>query len=233
MIEEVRQYLVLTRHFFNRLFQNDIVDFEDQMKERTIGVLAILAGFCGFFAYIALYKYAWIEDTGTSWREKALLTTLYMLVMGLVAVLEWDIIFPDSRDFANLSPLPLHARTLFAAKFSSLFLFVGIFALGINSISTLSFLVYLPQWQPSPLVFAGKLLLVHLLTMFLACFFVFFFNVALIGLLLSLLGYRLFTRLSAYIRSLFLLIYVSLFLLYFRLLLYGTNDIVFLDRTQG
>jgi hypothetical protein len=233
MKEEFRQYLVLTRHFFDRLFQNDVVDFADQMKERVIGVLTILAGFCGFLAYIALYKYAWIEDLGTSWREKALMITLYMLVMGLVAILEWDIIFPDSRDFANLSPLPLHPRTLFAAKFSSLFLFVGIFALGMNAISTLSFLVYLPQWQPSPLVFAGRLLLAHLFTMFLACFFMFFFNVALSGLLLTVLGYRLFTRLSTYIRSFFLLIYVSLFLLYFRLLLYGTNDFVLLDRLRS
>jgi len=233
MKEELRQYLVLTHHFFSRLFQNDMVDFQDQMKEKTIGLLAIVAGFCGFFAYIALYKYAWIEDTGTSWREKALITTLYMLIMGLVAILEWDIIFLDSRDFANLSPLPIHARTLFAAKFSSLFLFVGIFALGMNSISTLSFLAYLPQWQPSPLEFAGKLLLAHLLTMFLACFFVFFLNVALIGLLLSVLGFRLFTRLSTYIRSFFLLIYASLFLLYFRLLLHGTKDLVLLDRLSG
>jgi hypothetical protein len=58
-----------------------------------------------------------------------------MLVMGLVAALEWDILFPDARDYKNLTILPLKTRMLFGAKFSSLCLFVGLFALSMISVS--------------------------------------------------------------------------------------------------
>jgi len=33
--------------------------------------------------------------------------------------LEWDIIFPDTRDFSNLLPLPLKMGTFFVSKFTS------------------------------------------------------------------------------------------------------------------
>ena len=39
-----------------------------------------------------------------------------MLVVGLFAVLSWDSSFPDRRDVLILSPLPVPARTIFAAK---------------------------------------------------------------------------------------------------------------------
>lgn len=42
-----------------------------------------------------------------------------MLVVGIFAVFSWDSIFPDRRDVFVLSPLPLHARTLFLAKLAA------------------------------------------------------------------------------------------------------------------
>ena len=46
-----------------------------------------------------------------------------MVVMGFVAILEWDALFLDRRDFAILTPLPLKAATIFAAKIAALLLF--------------------------------------------------------------------------------------------------------------
>jgi len=40
---ESKQALVLTRHFFNRLFQNDIFPFQEQMKEKLAVILAMIA----------------------------------------------------------------------------------------------------------------------------------------------------------------------------------------------
>jgi len=39
----VRPGVVLTRHFFNRLFQNDVFPFEEQMKEKLYVLLAMVA----------------------------------------------------------------------------------------------------------------------------------------------------------------------------------------------
>jgi len=141
---QTKPYLVLVRHFFQRLFQNDVVDFEDQMRERIMGALAMVAVFSGFLAYILVSKYAWTPDKGTSWIEKFSMIIYSMLVMGFIAVLEWDIILLDARDYVNLRPLPVRTSTILSAKFTSLCLFVGMFALGINLSSALSFWTHLP-----------------------------------------------------------------------------------------
>ena len=150
---EARQFRILSRHFFLRLFKNDLVDFEDQMKERIIGILAILAVFSGLIAYIYLGKYGFIPDRGQSWIDKTLIITFFMLITGLLAILEWDNILPDARDYSNLNPLPLRARTILAAKFTSLLSFVGLFALTMSLAAAPFFILFLPSWRSSSFVF--------------------------------------------------------------------------------
>lgn len=224
-----RKYLnritILTKHFYKRLFLNDVIAFEEQMQERIIAILAVLAIFFGLLTYAFLNKYGWIPDVGTSWVEKCGVLTFSMLVIGIIATLEWDAIILDSRDFANLNPLPVRTRSLLLAKFTSLCLFVGLFALSINSFSTLLFVAYLPHWQSSSLIFLLQFAVVHIVCMFLASFFAFFFNVFLIGSLMTLLGTRLFKRVSAYVRSFILVIQVFFLLLSIRIILYGVMDL--------
>ncbi len=229
---QTKQFLVLVRHFFQRLFQNDVVDFEDQMKERTIGILALIAVFSGFLAYALVSKYGWQPDKGTSWIEKCVMIIFSMLVMGFIAVLEWDIILPDERDFTNLIPLPVRTWTLLAAKFTSLCLFVGMFALGINAMSVLAFWAHLPQWQSPSFLYSLFFALAHIITLFLAIFFAFFFNVLLIGILMAVLGYKLFNRISSYIRACLLVIHIFLFLIYLRVIIYGFENLIPLEKIQ-
>ena len=230
---EIVQYKILTRHFFNRLFQNDVVDFEDQMKERTIAIIAFLAIFSGLLTFGFLEKYSWIPDEGTSWIEKCALIIFFMLVMGFIAVLEWDVIIPDVRDYSNLTPLPLRTRTLLAAKFSSLSMFVGLFALGLNILSIPFFVLFLPQWKSQSFLYAVNLFFAHVLSMFLACFFAFFFNVILIGILMTFLGHKLFNRISTLIRSLLLVAHVLLLFLYMRVLFVGLSNIIPLEKLKA
>ncbi|OGD25415.1 MAG: hypothetical protein A2V57_01950 [Candidatus Aminicenantes bacterium RBG_19FT_COMBO_65_30] len=227
---EVRQFRILTRHFFLRLFKNDLVDFEDQMKERVIGVLAILAVFSGLLAYVYLGQYGYMPDKGQSWIEKMFIMTFFMLIMGLLAILEWDNIHPDARDYSNLNPLPLRARTILAAKFTSLLLFVGLFALSLNLLSS-PFFIFLLPWgrSPSLFFFLGHAA-VHILIMFLACFFSFFLYVVLLGLFQSLLGSKIFGKASTYLRSLFLVLQLFLILTYLRILVYGLSNLIPADR---
>ncbi|MCU0243290.1 MAG: hypothetical protein MUE80_00750, partial [Acidobacteria bacterium] len=121
-------FALLTRHFFERLFHNDLVEFEDQMKERLIVALALLAVFFFWASELMLFKYHFVPDTGRSWQEKSYLLTLMMLVFGVITLLEWDVLFPDRRDFLNLAPLPVRLRTVFAAKLASFVLFAATFS---------------------------------------------------------------------------------------------------------
>ena len=170
----LKQILILVRHFFQRLFINDVVFFEEQMKEKIIAILAILAVFSAHLSHMLLWKYAWTPDEGTSWVEKCHVIFFVMIITGFIAVLQWDVIFPDSRDFSNLLPFPVKIRNLFIAKLASLCLFVFFFFLGINSLSTLVFLLYLPQWQSSSLLFILRFVLAHLTSFLAAGFFIFF-----------------------------------------------------------
>jgi hypothetical protein len=226
IVLEVWQFKVLTRHFFLRLFKNDLVDFEDQMKERVIGILAILAVFSGLISYVFLGKYEFTPDQGQSAIEKMLFITFFMLVMGFVAILEWDVMFPDKRDYANLNPLPLKIRTILLAKFTSLLLFVGLFALSLNILSSVFFVLLLPQWRSTSVFFFVGHTLVHLLIMFLACFFGFFLYIVILGIFQVLLGARTFAKASTSLRSLFLIIQLFLILTYLRILVYGLDNLI-------
>ena len=230
---EIHHFLILTKHFFHRLFQNDLVDFEDQMRERLIAILSILSVFSGFLTFALLDKYNWIPDQGTSWIEKCVLITWFMIVTGFVAVLQWDNLFLDNRDYRNLSQLPIKVRTIFFAKFISVFLYVGLFAIGMNVFSTIIAWSILPQWQSPSLIFGAYYIFTHLLATFLACLFAFFINLFLLGFLMSILGHRIFKAVSTFVRSLLLIFHAFLVILYFRLFQAGPADLANLSKIMN
>jgi len=84
----LKQILILARHFFNRLFINDVVFFEEQMKEKIIAILAILAVISSYLSHRILFKYVWIADEGTSWVEKCYFLFFLMIIMGFIVVME-------------------------------------------------------------------------------------------------------------------------------------------------
>jgi len=207
---QTKQILILTRHFFLRLFINDFVFFEDSMQQKVIALIAMLAVFSGHLAKALLTKYLWVRDMNTSWVEKSYFLLFAMLVMGFISILEWDLIFPDSRDFSNLMPLPLRVRTTFLSKFTSFFLFVCLFALAITSLSTFVFWIHLPKWQSPSLIFSIRFVLTHIVTVLAACLSISFIFALIIGILLTVLGRRIFDLASVYIRSLMMIALVFL-----------------------
>jgi hypothetical protein len=211
----IKDFFVLVRHFFLRLFQNDVVLFEEQKTQKIIVFLTFTAIFSAHLADGILRRYLFFADEGTSWVEKSYFLSYLMVLMGFITVLEWDVLFPDRRDFSNLMSLPVKLRAFFSAKFTSLILFVGLFALGANVLSLFVFYIYLPRWQsPSPLYglrFMGS----HLLSAFCSCFFILFFCALLMGVLINILGDRLFRSVSLYIRTVLMVILVFLLILFF------------------
>ncbi len=211
----IRDFFVLVRHFFLRLLQNDVVLFEEQMTPKIIGILALTAMFSAHLADVILRKYLFLADDGTSWVEKNYFLSYLMVLMGFISVLEWDVIFPDQRDFSNLMSLPVKLRAFFLAKFSSLFLFVGMFALGANALSLFVFSIYLPHWQSPSLIYGLRFMGSHLLSAFCSCFFILFFCALIMGVLMVVLGHQVFRSVSLYIRTGLLVIFIFLLILFF------------------
>jgi hypothetical protein len=199
-----KQLLVLTRHFFERLFQNEIFPFEEQMKEKVIVLLALLAVLGGHVSNSILMRYMFVPDDGRSWLEKCFFISFFMAVLAFATILEWDVIFLDKKDFANLRPLPVTLRTLLYSKFMSFLLFIALFSAAANALAVFVVAFYLPQWRTSSLFFVARYMVAHVISVLAANFFVFFFCVFLEALLMAFLSARVFRKLSLYVRFLLL-----------------------------
>jgi len=187
LLDGIRRFVILTRHFFGRLFQNELVRFEDQAKEVTIAVLALLAIFIAGSSEMMLFKYLLVDDLNTSWEDKYFIVTLVMVLFGLVAVVEWEVLFPDRQDWLNLGPLPVKVGTIVGAKLASFVLFTGLFGAGMSLGAAVVFPIHLSKYLSNSLLFFGWYILAHLLTATAACLFVLLACVALRFLLASLL----------------------------------------------
>jgi len=214
--EGTRPFLTLTRHFFHRFFQNDFVDFEDQMKEQMIMVIAILAVFFGQAANAALFSYsfepfgspAWLD----AWIPKTYFLSLFMTLMGFMTVLEWDVVFPDSRDYLNLMGLPIRMRTWFASKFASFLLFIGMFSLGSNIMAVFVIPYHLSSFKQGDMAFLAAVGVGHIVSSVLAGLFIFLAIVGIQGILMTLLPSGLFRRVSGFVRFLLIVGFLVLFL---------------------
>jgi hypothetical protein len=80
-----------------------------------------------------------------AFRDQAVLIDEYfflclsMVLTGFVTVFEWDSLFPDQKEFYNLTPLPIKPYIIFFAKMIALLLFVVLFNVAINALPALMF----------------------------------------------------------------------------------------------
>ncbi|MGD0365331.1 MAG: hypothetical protein ABSC93_30985 [Bryobacteraceae bacterium] len=217
---ELSQFRELVRHFFSRFFDNDLVAInadEADMRSSVVNILAILAAPGMLLPFLFLSKYVKLQDAPmyvrdlASLGEKEFFICFSMTVMGLVTVIEWEMLFPDRRDYANLTPLPIRLRTMFGAKIAALLAFLTIFSLAINAFSPVMFPAVVLQkgsvWNVIP--FARC----HIVSILAANAFVFFLCVAVQGILMNVLGYRLFRRVSPYVQFGLVALLILMFLL--------------------
>jgi hypothetical protein len=199
--------VALTSHFFRRFFDNEFVS---RSRESALGVtqLLILLGLPGvlyfFFAYLDYSVIAKIAPNfyePTAMRDQFGYICLSMIVMGLVALLEWDALFPDRLDFLTLTPLPLSVRRIFLAKIAALLAFLFLFAAAVGVPGMVLF--PMAASLARHVTFGGRVwwILIHGLTVAAASAFSFLFFVGLEGLLLCALSYRWFERISPYIQG--------------------------------
>jgi hypothetical protein len=133
---------ILTRHFFRRFFENDLIS---PGGDAHVGLSHVIGAFItpGFLVVIlVLLKYALVH---TTWRrvielgidDALLYVALSMIVLGIAATITWDAFFLDARDHHVLGVLPVGHRLLAAAKLGALGMFLGIFAAAANLVPTL------------------------------------------------------------------------------------------------
>jgi len=172
------QLLVLVKHFVLRFIKNDSLEFEDQRTELLTFALAFLAG---GGAYIARYT------------EKFYFMTIMMTVTAIFCVVNWDNIFLDSKDYLNLTGLPVKSRTLYIGKFLSILVVVGALSLAFSLPASFTY-TYLETMGRDVFFFYYWFSL--LVTYFLANLFVFLLVAALQSLLMFLLKGKTLMKIS-------------------------------------
>ena len=217
---EISQFRELARHFFSRFFDNDLVAATSEdadMRATVVNVLAMLAAPGMLLPFLFMSKYAnmrnapmYVRDLA-SLGEKEFFICFSMTVMGLVTVIEWEMLFPDRRDYANLTPLPIRLRTMFGAKIAALLAFLTIFSVVINAFSPVMFpAVVLQKGSVFDVIPFARC---HIVSILAANTFVFFFCVAVQGILMNVLGYRMFRRVSPYVQFGLVALLLLMFLL--------------------
>jgi hypothetical protein len=216
---EARPFLRLVGHFLNRCFRGGAESDSDDMDFST-GLLLVLLPIPGIFVSIFFYdKYSTLlqfirrdlvlDPYSASLGDEYLFVVVSMFVTGIIAVWRWDSILLDRRDFANLVHLPISASKLFLANLVAILFLTALFAFEVNVGSSLLFPVVVSSSYPefsSYLGFAAG----HAAAVALASVFTFVSVIALIGLLMSCLPYRMFRRVSQYLRILLIVFFLFL-----------------------
>ncbi len=127
--------------------------------------------------------------------DKYMFVVFSMAITGVVTVFKWDDLLPGRRDFTNLTVLPIRIRTIFLTKLLALVAFEILFALDINVVSSIMFPIIVME-ERGPIGATFHFMGAHALSVVAASAFAFFFFLALVGVLMSLLPNHLFRRVS-------------------------------------
>jgi hypothetical protein len=214
-----RSFPTLLRVFIGRVFHGG-GDSDASEMDVGLGVILILLAMPGVMVSLLLFeKYGslvrWMRGDGVfdpfiaTIPDEYFFIVLSMVVTGAAAVWRWDALFLDRRDYSNIVPLPVSLRRIFLGNLTAIFLLAVVVTLDVNAASFVLFPVAVVGSQVSLGVFlqfaAG-----HAAAVVLASVFGFFAVFAIIGLLMAILPYALFRRISLYVRFLIALFFLAL-----------------------
>lgn len=203
------QFSLLVHHFLERFFNHETASPDGDAKTRIVQ-LALALGLPGLLVAVYLWptyhpipgwppgKFAAVGPP-PYWLQvnHHLFYVLYSFVaMGIVTVFEWDMFFPDLLDLWVLKTLPIPELRAFGARVAAITLFVAAFLFDINVFAV----VVLPSAIDPPSL--PRFLAAHLCAVVGGGLFSATFILAMQGLLLALLGERLFRKISLVLQSL-------------------------------
>ncbi len=201
------EWKVLIGHFFQRFFDNETISLGEQKQTRIIQILCALAQ-PGLI--VGLYIMAASFPDRPYWLQAAdhyFYVTYSLVATGVVTVFEWDLLFPDLLDVLVLGYLPIQAGRILRAKIAALGIFLGLFLFSTNILGTILF--PLVARQPS----LAHHFLTHSLAVAVSGIFAATVFLSLQGILLNLLGARLFRLLSPLLQALGLTVLLLLLFL--------------------
>ena len=197
----------LVRHFLARMFDSELFSATGQWQSVAVGIFATIFPAALLFGnYRAKYRHLDRLPSPLPFRSAAVADELSLLVLvmslsALVALLQWQSLFPSKRDYFALAALPVRSRQIFIARFIAVFVFITGLILTANLTPSIAIPVQIAgHWAKNPSVLVN--IFAYGVTACAACYFVFLAVMALQGVLLHFLPRRMFARLSVYVQGL-------------------------------
>jgi hypothetical protein len=203
----------LVRHFLRRMFDGEWTSTPGQWTSAAIGAVSLFLP-AGLLLvregaldprYASKYRLlALMHDTAgaqaAATADQLALVTLLICVTGLIALLQWQSLFPSGRDFLALAAMPVRSRQVFAGRFTAVLLFSTLIVAAMNLLpSLIAPMEFGGSWQLDSAYLSRAV--AQAVSSGLACFFVFFAILALQGLLLNVLPANLFARVSIWVQG--------------------------------
>jgi hypothetical protein len=196
------QFRLLVRHLLDRFFNNEIVSVDGETLPLIMTVawaIALPTLVATIFLFPAYHAFAPKPPRPPFWGR---VTDHYgyvmyaWVVMGIITAFEWDLLVPNVLDVFVLSVLPIADRRLLLARVTAVLIFLGLFLFGTSSLGIILFPL---ATEPADLPRAYA---AHFCAVTVAGLCAASLVLALQGLLISLLGARLFRIVSTFLQSL-------------------------------
>ena len=209
----------LVRLFLDRTFHGGDGSGGSEVDLSLGLVLSLLALPGALYSILLFEKYStlllWMrgqhnfDPVAATVPDEYFFVVLSMVVTGAVAVWRWDSVFPDRRDYMNLVPLPISTRVIFLANLTAILCLAAVLAVDVNAASAFLYPLAASSGQET-FRYVAQLAATHLVTVLLASVFSFLAIFAIVGVLMAVLPYAIFRRISIYLRSLILVVLVGL-----------------------
>ncbi len=194
------QFRLLVRHLLGRFFVNEMISIEGEALPLLMTIAYVLALPTLVVALFLFFSYHTIPPRPVPFWAQVGHHYFYVMyswvVMGGITVFEWDLLFPNMLDVFILSVLPISHRRLLFARILAILILLGLFLIGTSSLGIV-FFPLITELPNTKRLFAAHLIAVTAAGICAAAQFL-----ALQGVLINLLGARLFRMVSTCIQGL-------------------------------
>jgi hypothetical protein len=209
------QFSLLVRHFLERFFNHETASPDGDARARMV-LVACATALPPFIVALYLWPiyHPFLGDVlkpvpyWVKVNHHFFFVVYCFVAMGIVTVFEWDLFFPDLLDLFVLTTLPVQNRKLFLARAAAIGILLAGFLFDANLFSTLMLPLSIEPHSMSRF-FAAQVLAVGGAGVFSAASIL-----AVQGVLLSLVGERLFRKLSLFLQGLSITLLLMLLLLF-------------------
>ena len=219
---------ILLKMFQDRFFEDDTVSPGSGFETNIYQVLGFLMTVGFFVAYLTMpafleLSFKKVHTPAVDWALRGFrlfFPALSFAVIGFTTVFQWDMLFPDRRDFLIVSLFPVPLREIFAAKFGALGVFLGLLIGALNFFPTLASTVFC-LFKTDDWGFGLRLIVAQIGATAGSAVFAFLLVAAFQGVLINVTSPRIFRRVSPWIQTFgmsFMVLSILTFPVYLQLL---------------